>query len=355
MRFHILFGLCVVFTLVVAIIDSNKESKENTQNKNANPAENFDRRDASLLKASAEGDSDIVNKMLTLGANIDIRDWKSGNSPLMWASIYGHVKIMKKLVEKGANIDLLSEDGQKSASMLASYHGQLDAVKYLLSQGAHVNQENSRGDTCISIASSMNHSSIVEAFLERRADITIKTKESRLTPLHLAAYKGHRYVLEQLLAKGERVRSVINAKDRSGNTAFMLAAVRGQTQVLEFMLYKAKQYGIELNSQNKVGNTALALAVEAGHLSVAELLLDDKRIDVNVMNKELRTPLMIAALKSRVQIFRLLLQHGVNTLNQDSEGRDALLLAQHSKCEACVELWNEYISLSSNTEVIEML
>jgi len=303
--------------------------------------------DASLLKASAEGDVTVVKESLSQRANIEARDYKSGNTPIIWASFNGHVKVMKILMEKGANIDALSDDGHKTALLFAAYNGHVEAVELLLQKGARVNQANARGDTSIALASFMNRAAVVDALLLRLADVTLRSHELQLTPLHLAAHKGHVGILEKLLAEGVQAKTVVNAQDRDGNTAFMLAAQHNRTRAVEALLARAPGPGIlvELNHRDREGNSALALAVDRGHVGIVELLLQDERMDLDTQNRAGQSLLVLAAQKGRVEIFRQLLQAGANPHMRDKKGRKAWHMAREAKCTVCTELLREYYRL----------
>ena len=242
--------------------------------------------DASLLKAASEGDADMVKRMLAQGADIEARDYKAGNTPLIWASFNGQLKAIKVLVERGAKLDAVSVDGHKTALLLAAYGGHADTVTYLLQRGARINQANARGDTGIAIASFMNRTAVVDSLLLRRADLSLCSRDLRYTPLHLAAHKGHEVILEKLLVDGVAAKTVINAQDRDGHTPFMLAVLHNRTSAAAFLLQHAQEHGVELNRKEKKGNTALALAVDKGHLGLVELLLADERLELDVQNRQ---------------------------------------------------------------------
>jgi ankyrin repeat protein len=242
--------------------------------------------DASLLKAASEGDADMVKRTLAQGADIEARDYKAGNTPLIWASFNGQLKAIKVLVERGAKLDAVSDDGHKTALLMAAYGGHADTVSYLLQRGARINHANARGDTGIAIASFMNRTAVVDSLLLHRADVSLSSRELRYTPLHLAAHRGHELVLKKLLMDGVAAKTVINAQDRDGHTPFMLATLHNRSSTAAFLLQHAQEHGIELNRKNKKGHTALALAVDKGNLGLVELFLADERLDLDVQDRQ---------------------------------------------------------------------
>ncbi|HET9821875.1 MAG TPA: ankyrin repeat domain-containing protein [Burkholderiaceae bacterium] len=77
---------------------------------------------------------------------------------------------------------------------------------------------------------------------------------------------------------------------------------RGVTQWL--------QRGFDPNSRNPQGQAPLHLALRDGQLAVAEVLWAQASLDVDAANAALETPLMMAALKGRIEWVRRLLDRG---------------------------------------------
>lgn len=93
-----------------------------------------------LLNATHQGHTNIVQKLLTSGANPNITTIKKGN-PLVKAASKGYVPIIKILIEEGAQLDLVDNTSHFSHTALAEaiYQGQLEAVKVLIKAGASLN------------------------------------------------------------------------------------------------------------------------------------------------------------------------------------------------------------------------
>ena len=310
-----------------------------------NEVEGVDPRDASLLKSSSEGDIDAVKRVLAAGAQIECRDHRIGNTPLIWASFHGRLQVIKVLVEKGANIEAISTDGHKTALLMAAYSGHADAVVYLLRQGARIDRANDRGDTSLSLATYMNHTKTVEVLLYRRADIRLKAKESHYTPVHIAASKGHDQILDMLLIDGIAALSIINSKDKQGNTPFLLAVSSGKRKTVEYFLENQKGK-FDVYAKDIIGNSAVMLAVNNGHIDVVEFLLDETDLDIDECNLRGETPLIRSSLKGNAEILRYLLTKGANVDLTNSNDEDATDVAVNADNKKCVVLLEEYYRLS---------
>ncbi len=92
----------------------------------------------------------------------------------------------------------------------------------------------------------------VQAELDKGMDVNAKT-DYGMTPLHFAAYSGHKEIAELLIAEGADV----NAKDKYGFTPLYQSARFGHKEVAELLIAK----GVDVNAQMLDGRTPLDLAV----------------------------------------------------------------------------------------------
>ena len=90
-----------------------------------------------LLKASFNGNADVVKFLLSSGANIDSAD-DAGVSPLWVASQEGHMEIVQCLLASGAEVDLRAPGHGPGYSplMIAAAKGHIDIAAVLLDSGA---------------------------------------------------------------------------------------------------------------------------------------------------------------------------------------------------------------------------
>merc|ERR1712039_958760 len=87
---------------------------------------------------------------------------------------------------------------------------------------------------------------------------------THLTPLHMAAERGHDGTLQLLLAAGSHV----NATDLQGMTALHWAARMGHEKVVVALLAARA----DLNAKSGAGYTPLAMAEDWGTASMTRLL-----------------------------------------------------------------------------------
>jgi ankyrin repeat protein len=100
------------------------------------------------MLASQNGHTDIVEKLILSGANVDSRNG-FGSSALALAAERNRKESVELLIEHGANVNFRDNDGN-TALILASRNGNADIVKKLLSGGAAVSIAGDNGMTALS-------------------------------------------------------------------------------------------------------------------------------------------------------------------------------------------------------------
>ena len=98
----------------------------------------------------------------------------------------------------------------------------------------------------------------------------------------------------------------VNAKDEDGRTPLHFAAWFGHKEIAELLIAA----GADVNAKNEDGGTPLYFAVWKGHKEIAELLIAEG-VDVNVKNNDGETPLDLAVINRAIADF--LRKHGGKT------------------------------------------
>lgn len=278
-----------------------------------------------ILAASVvSGNTEVVDQLLRVKG----LDWNrhngQGNAPLTVAAWDGDDDMVRKLLA----IDSINVNGALTSSkggtplFEAVFHGHRSVTKQLLlAPGIDVNMTGSGGQTPLLAAVLRADSFLVEQLLNVPGiDVNIAETTGGETPLIKAAHGGDYALVERLVgAKGIDP----NRQNTNGDTALILAARSGSYAITGALL---SAEGIDASLQNDQGMSALAEAVSASYHVIVELLLRNaKKIDVNVVNRDGRTPLMLAALRrDRWDLEVLLAAKEIDVNAQDKLGRTAL-------------------------------
>ncbi|XP_067670151.1 serine/threonine-protein phosphatase 6 regulatory ankyrin repeat subunit A-like [Haliotis asinina] len=125
----------------------------------------------------------------------------------------------------------------------------------------------------------------------------------------------------------------LNRKDSDGRTGLMVAAYQGHRDVVELLVTE----GADLTLVDKSGDTVLHAACRSGDISIVKCILSRDDLDVNSSDKSGMTPAMSAAYWGYVDIVKLLLRRGAKMQLVDDEGDTILHYACRGGHEDVVE------------------
>ncbi|XP_005726253.1 ankyrin repeat and SOCS box protein 16 [Pundamilia nyererei] len=195
-------------------------------------------------------------------------------SALRLAASRGHTACVEELLFREAEVN--ADPGGNTALHDACIGGHSICVQLLLSHGAEPDLLAADGSAPLHLCTSAQSFHCAELLLEGGAEVNVRTRESRLTPLHVAARRGLEEHVQLFLSHGADVL----ATNREGETPLNAACS-----------------GAERPS-------------EAGrYLRVVQKLLD-AGADARTAGRKQHTPLHNACANCCPRIVDLLLQHG---------------------------------------------
>ncbi|XP_048246378.1 serine/threonine-protein phosphatase 6 regulatory ankyrin repeat subunit A-like [Haliotis rufescens] len=137
----------------------------------------------------------------------------------------------------------------------------------------------------------------------------------------------------------------LNGKDGNGRTGLMMAAYQGHRDVVEYLVSK----GADLTLVEKGGDTILHAACRGGDINIVKCVLSKDDVDVNCTDKSGMTPSMSAARWGYTEVVKLLFRRGSNLQMVDDEGDTVL----HYACRGGHDDIAEYV-LHCNTALINV-
>ncbi|XP_073408869.1 fibronectin type 3 and ankyrin repeat domains protein 1 isoform X4 [Dendrobates tinctorius] len=161
-----------------------------------------------------------------------------------------------------------------------------------------------------------------------KADIPDKLGFS---PLMIAAQKGYFRIVQSLIDHG----ADINLENGSGKNSVMLACFAGHLDIVEYL----REQGASWESRDKGGCTAMHWAVDGGSLKLIEWMIGDGcEVDVKDSCSHW-TPLMrVSAVTGSADVARLLIAAGANINVKDKDGKTPLMVATLNNHERLVRL-----------------
>jgi uncharacterized protein len=177
----------------------------------------------------------------------------------------------------------------QSSILLAKYYGRDEIASYLLQLEPSLD---------IFEACAAGVTSVVRE-LSEQSDLLHSHSSDGWTPLHLAAFFGHRDLASALIDKGAQVdaRSTNSMK----NTPLHAAAAGQKAELVRLLL----QQGADVSARQEGGWTALHSAAQSGHREILEALIANGA-DVNARASNQQTPLDLALQRGHESIVILL-------------------------------------------------
>ena len=258
-----------------------------------------------LQEAATGGHTAVVNLLLDRG--VGLGKGTEGSIALTEAARRGYLETVKALcLHREINPNFQDENGRTALCHAAQLcdertreeNGE-EMVKFLLDLGANPNLPR-RGESPLHEAALRGYENVVRLLLEHGADPT-KSDYLGFTPL-LAAIKRKRDNMVSLLLRVEIRDPVVREKYLAD--ALQYAARNG---LRDAVLSVLRVGGSNIDTVDFNGTTPLLLAIEGGHVQTARLLIRHGA-GQDVPDKDGRLPLLLAAEKGYDLLFKDLLR-----------------------------------------------
>lgn len=218
----------------------------------------------------AVNDPTAQESILSKAPNINVKD-KREFTLLHYACIGGDEELVKILIEKfRAKIDETNLDKQTGLHLTIS-NGHINIAKYLSERGADIFIKSSTGQNVLQYAAHHGESEFIRWLFEehsndyqRRKLIEAQDHDGK-NALHYGAFCTEPAVIELLCKYGFNP----NEKNNYGYTALHFAASRNENTLVMESLIKA---GCDINAVNINGDTPLMLAINFKNVKVANYL-----------------------------------------------------------------------------------
>lgn len=283
-----------------------------------------------LLMAAANANLALFTEVKRRAVNINHRN-RERKSALLVAVDTGELAMVQELLADPKLDPNLKDNEGNTALILAASKGYIDIFLELLKDpDIDVTQTNASDKSALSYISANGDLACVRALLDK-SDFFMDVP---IAAIYAATYGKTDILLEFLT----RFDFDINFRifDNQEKSLITAAAYYGQTETVRALLNKK----IDVNLKERNGNTALMIAVERGHLPTVELLLTVENIKVNAPKESEFSPLIYAVINQQKQILTELLKHQKIKINRQhgSSHKSALHYAVECSSVDYVEL-----------------
>ncbi|XP_074843185.1 transient receptor potential cation channel subfamily A member 1 isoform X2 [Carettochelys insculpta] len=308
-----------------------------------------------LHHAAGAGQIELMEMIIDGSSNEALNVMDSfGNTPMHWATKKNQVECVKLLLSRGANPNIVN------SSMMAPLHLAVQSlhneiVKVLVQHSStDVNLEGETGNTPIIVACYKENPEALALLLENGGKLC-KTNKTGCMAVHAAAFSGAKACLEIILKKGEELghspESHINFTNNGKCSPLHLAVQSGDLEMIKMCI----EFGAQIDLKQNEKCTALHFAATQGATEIVKLMMssyagDESIIDAVDGNKE--TLLHRTALFDHYELAEYLISMGANIDSLDIEGRSPLLLA--TSC-ASWKIVNLLLSKGANVSLKDQL
>jgi ankyrin repeat protein len=271
-----------------------------------------------LLHLAIEGNNEaLLVYLLNKGINIDERD-RSGTTPLILAAMEpARIKLLSRLIQRKATLDQRSKRHLSALTMAIKRHN-IQAAILLVNSGANVNIRDG-----INTPLTLTHALLTQAF-----DTSFKKELRELETL--------------LLVKNAHVNS---SDDKLSWSPLMLTASQYQDHNHIKHLKLLIQLGANIDQIDKNERTALMIASSLGRVEAIELLLHHKA-SINIADKFGWTALMLSVYYNQKETVKLLLNGGADVNFSTKKELTALKVAIDNERESIISILKEYGAVS---------
>jgi len=330
-----------------------------------------------IITATMSNKYDIVKLLISNGADVNLKD-KYSTTALHEAVRSSNLDIVKLLLENKADVNAI--DRYKNTSLYRAViaatdlattnneaskgknkkddigklrNNKLEIIKLLLANNAEMNCINTSGSSPIMQAIIDSNLSVLDLFIENGFNVNSYVGEEGNIPLSMAIRMKNKVLFNYFLSKKANIRMA----DSMGYTPMYSAVIVDDKSTLTYFLNN----GIDVNEIiSSEGDTALAAAVKLSKEDLVPLLIDkgsslnvrdkegfslahdavmspeilkiliDKKVNVNIKNNLMQTPLHLATLYNKLDSVMLLLKAGAVLNIKDLNGKTPLDIAKEN-------------------------
>lgn len=220
-----------------------------------------------VYTATLGGDSYSIRQILQKHPEWVNQKDASGWNLLQWSCFFGHERMVEAFLAQGASVDEITDEWpplhiacrwahRRLIALLANkaqtpnqhtkqgwhplhrcaQNGDSRLMELMTAKDLEVDPVNERGDTPLLLSCRLGHYLMAVGLVARGADVNKVGGMSGRSPLHEAAYVGHRAIAECLIHNGAK----IDARDRAGLTPAELAVQAEREGVVKLIQSLAK-------------------------------------------------------------------------------------------------------------------
>lgn len=260
-----------------------------------------------------------------------------GRSLLHHAVLSNNLKLVIYLLNKSLDVDGTDRYAISPIIVAASHPRLIEVLTLLIERGATLEHHTNNGATALTIALQNGNADGAALLISEGASLfTVDGLHTPLTLVHHAIHKfpeqsgPFRQLQTIMLDKGAHVDVITN---KSGWTPLFQAAARQQDQSMLAHMSLLIQLGADINTVDRNGRTPLLVAASMGRVSAMRLLISNYA-DVDHVDRHGWTALMLAIYYNHQKAVKFLLENGCDVNLVTEQRLSAMSVAtKHNRAE----------------------
>ncbi|KAM7269858.1 hypothetical protein ACFE04_025355 [Oxalis oulophora] len=277
--------------------------------------------------AARLGLTEILQCLIRSGCNVNSQTG-CGETGVMICARYKYEECLKILISAGADLGMVNSAGQSVSVIAKSRRWFLCFKQAIRSEILAGNVPQSSNVSIFSPLMFITQENDVEALkkLIEQRDINLdQQNDDGYTAIMIAAAGAHLESFKLLLYAGAN----ITLHNKYGETANSLSELKHNCEAFEKVML---EYELEQGQNISKRSSALHRATLRGDIDLVRALTSSTTSDINVLNCDGYTPLMLAARRGYSNICEVLITYGAEINIQNTRHETALLLAGKNGC-----------------------
>ncbi|CAH1957382.1 unnamed protein product [Acanthoscelides obtectus] len=299
-------------------------------------------------QAAARNRINILQFILEQGGDINNQD-NAGNTPLHVAVEHESLDAVDFLLQRGAVTNILNEKKQAPIH-LATELNKVSVLEVLSKHKDKIDIQlgGEHGRTALHIAAIYDHEQCARILISEFGACPRKPCNNGYYPIHEAAKNASSKTLEVFLqwgeARGCSREEMISFYDSEGNVPLHSAVHGGDYKAVELCI----RSGAKISIQQQDLSTPVHLACAQGATEIVKLMFEmqpeEKMACLSSCDVQKMTPLHCAAMFDHPEIVEYLVAEGADINSMDKERRSPMLLAalrgDKAHHQNCCQQWN---------------
>ncbi|XP_072951009.1 protein ACCELERATED CELL DEATH 6-like [Typha angustifolia] len=248
--------------------------------------------ETALHLAVQNGHVDVAKELMSADPKLVSMVDEQGTSPLYLAVMAGSVALLRAILGSSSSttpttVSYAGPDG-RTAMHAAALFGNLEIADKLLKWKQILAKiADKLGSTPLHYAASTGNDKMVKLLLDHDTCLAYISDLDGLFPVHIAARWGVVAVINVFIEKCPNLDELLN---NEGRNLLHIAVEHEKIELVKNVCRKSELVKL-MNGEDYEWNTPLHLAVRKGDEKTVSLLVGNKRVCLNIMNKDGLTPL----------------------------------------------------------------